>query len=162
MTGGGSSIPEVHRLLAVLATGRRCAEAGTAFGEGTRALASTAGSVVSVEIDPERAALAAAALTDLLNVELLLGDWKELLLPRGPFDLFFLDSGGFKEAPGEIGRLAIDLLAPGGTLIADDMVPGLEDHDAARRFLFEHSDLTATEILTTPTTSALIATRIAS
>lgn len=159
MTAGDSSIPEVQRLLAVLATGRRCAEAGTAFGEGTKALASTASSAVSVEIDPDRAALAAKALTGLSNVELLLGDWKDLLPPRGPFDLFFLDSGGFKEAPDDIGPLAIGLLIPGGILIADDMVPGLADHDAARRFLFDHGEITATEILTTPTTSALIATR---
>jgi hypothetical protein len=30
LTGGGSSLPEVQRLLAVLAAGRRCAETGTA------------------------------------------------------------------------------------------------------------------------------------
>jgi hypothetical protein len=30
-------------------------------------------------------------------------------LPRGPFDLFFLDSGGFKEASDEIGPVAIGL-----------------------------------------------------
>jgi predicted O-methyltransferase YrrM len=160
MTGGGSSIPEVQRLLAVLASGRRCAEAGTAFGEGTRALASTATSVISVEIDPARAELPSEARADLANVELLVGDWKELLPPRGPFDMFFLDSGGFKEDPQTIGPLAIGLLAPGGILVADDMVPGIADHDAARRFLFDHHELTATEILTTPTTSALLATRI--
>lgn len=161
MTGGGSSIPEVQRLMAVLATGRRCAEAGTAFGEGTRALASTAASVVSVEIDTERAQLAAEALRDVSYVELLVGDWKELLPPRAPFDLFFLDSGGFKEAPRSIGALAIELLAPGGLLIADDMVPGHAGHDPARRSVLDHPDLTATEILKRPTTSALIATRIA-
>lgn len=61
--------------------------------------------------------------------------------------------------PDVIGSLAIDLLAPNGLLIADDMVPGLPDHDAARRFLFDHPDLTATEILTTPSTSALMAAR---
>lgn len=159
MTAGGSSIPEVQELLAVLATGRRCAEAGTAFGDGTRALSSTATSVVSVEIDPERAALAADALADLTNVELLVGDWKELLPTRGPFGLFFLDSGGFKEAPEEIGPLAIDLLEPGGLLVADDMTPGFADHDAARTFLFQHAGLVATEVRTTATTSALIAAR---
>jgi predicted O-methyltransferase YrrM len=42
MTAGGSSIPEVQRLLRVLATGRRVAEAGTAFGEGAAAMADTA------------------------------------------------------------------------------------------------------------------------
>ncbi len=42
MTGGGSSLLEVQRLRAVLAAGRRCAEVGTAFGEGAAAMASTA------------------------------------------------------------------------------------------------------------------------
>jgi predicted O-methyltransferase YrrM len=122
-------------------------------------MASTAASVVTVEIDPERAALAADALSDLSSVELLVGDWKELLSPRGPFDLFFLDSGGFKEAPKEIGPLALDLLEPGGFLIADDMVPGLTDHDAARDFLRSRSDVTFAEVLTTPLTSALLVTK---
>ena len=157
MTAGGSSIPEVQQLLGVLGAGRRCAEAGTAFGEGTRALAVTATSVVSVEIDPERAALAAQALGGIPHLELLVGDWKEVLPPRGPFGLFFLDSGGFKEAPHEIGPLAIELLELGGLLVADDMVPGFEGHDAARRFLFEHDRLAATELLTTATTSVLVA-----
>src|SRR5205085_12101399 len=49
VTGGGSSLPEVQRLLAVLAAGRRCAEVGTAFGEGALAIASTAASLVTVE-----------------------------------------------------------------------------------------------------------------
>ncbi|CAN5184348.1 hypothetical protein BH20ACT13_BH20ACT13_25660 [soil metagenome] len=52
MTGGGSSIPEVQRLLSVLAAGRSVAEAGTAFGEGAEVMARTARSVVTVEIDP--------------------------------------------------------------------------------------------------------------
>jgi predicted O-methyltransferase YrrM len=60
VTGGGSSIAEVQRLLAVLATGRRVAEAGTAFGEGAEAMAKTAESVVTVELDPSRAATAAS------------------------------------------------------------------------------------------------------
>ena len=52
MTGGGSSIHEIQRLLAVLAVGRRVAEAGTAFGDETEAMAQTAKSVVTVELDP--------------------------------------------------------------------------------------------------------------
>ena len=92
MTGGGSSIAEVQRLLSVLAAGRRCAEAGTAFGEGAAAIASTAASLVTVDLEPDRAGLAASRLHDLANVELLVGDWRELLPSRGPFGLLFLDS----------------------------------------------------------------------
>ena len=62
MTGGAYSIPEVQRLLAVLAAGRHCAEIGTAFGIGAAAIASTAASLVTVEIDPERVATAREAL----------------------------------------------------------------------------------------------------
>jgi protein-L-isoaspartate(D-aspartate) O-methyltransferase len=93
VTAGGSSLPEVQRLLAVLAAGRRCAEAGTAFGEGAAAMAETASSVVTVELDPERAQLARDRLAGLPNVELLDGDWRERLPPLAPFDLVFLDGG---------------------------------------------------------------------
>ncbi len=159
MTHGGSSIPEVQRLLAVLAAGRTCAEAGTAFGEGTRAMASTALSVLSVELDPDRAEVAALSLTDLDNVELLVGDWRDLLPARAPFGLVFLDAGGFKEAPGDVGPVAVDLLEPGGLLVADDMTPGLAAHDPARDFLFGHPDLAAVEVRTTPHTSAIVCAR---
>lgn len=103
MTGGGSSIPPVQRLLAVLATGRRCAEAGTAFGEGAAAMAGTAASLV--------------------------------------------------------GPLGVELLAPGGLLVADDMTPGGPGPDPVRQFLFEHPELVAVEILTAPETAALVAAK---
>ncbi|MBA2642713.1 MAG: class I SAM-dependent methyltransferase [Actinobacteria bacterium] len=123
MTGGGSSIPEVQRLLTVLAAGRRVAEAGTAFGAGAEAMAKTARSVVTVERDPERAAVAAARLERLENVELLVGDWLELLPPLGPYGLVFHDAGNFKRAPYELGDAVLGLLEPGGLLVLDDMAP---------------------------------------
>jgi len=56
VTAGGSSIPEVHALLTVLAAGRRrAAELGAAFGEGAAAIASglaAGGTLVTVEHDP--------------------------------------------------------------------------------------------------------------
>ena len=160
MTAGGSSIPEVQKLLSVLATGRRVGEAGTAFGEGTRAMASAAISVVTVELDKARAESAGSALRDLPNVELLVGDWRELLPPRAPFDLVFLDAGGFKEDPEGVGEVAIGLLECGGLLVADDMMPGLPDHDPVRRYMFEHPELNAAEVLTSPTTSVLLGARV--
>jgi predicted O-methyltransferase YrrM len=108
VTGGGSSLPEVQRLLAVLAAGRRCAEIGTAFGEGAAAMASTATSVVTVERDHERAAVAERRLRRLRNVELVVADWREALPSLGPFELVFFDGGRFAEAPD-----AVDLVAPG-------------------------------------------------
>jgi predicted O-methyltransferase YrrM len=102
MTGGGSSLPEMQRLLAVLAAGKSCAEVGTAFGEGAAAMASTAKSLVTVELDPERASVALERLRDFPNVELLVGDWRDHLPQRAPFDLLFFDGGHFDEAPDSI------------------------------------------------------------
>ncbi|MPZ70711.1 MAG: hypothetical protein GEU71_14460 [Actinobacteria bacterium] len=46
-----------------------------------------------------------------------------------------------------------------GFLLVDDMTPGWEGHDPARAFLFGHPQLRVVEVLTTPTTSALIAVK---
>jgi predicted O-methyltransferase YrrM len=174
LTAGGSSIPAVQRLLAVLAAGRRCAEAGTAFGEGAAALAETATSVVTVERDAKRAAIARTRLAGLDHVELLEGDWHELLPPRGPFDLLFLDAGGIKQAPQEHLPGAVGLLAPSGLLVLDDFTPAAKPpvreadrgkgsqlpRDAARQAIASHPELVATEILTTPETVAIVACRV--
>jgi predicted O-methyltransferase YrrM len=157
LTAGGSSIPEVRRLLAVLAAGKRVAEVGTAFGLGAQALASTAREVVTVELDPERARVAREALAGLPNVEALEGDWAELLPPRAPFELLFMDGGGWKFDLGQAAGM-LELLEPGGLAVVDDMTPGYGP-DPVRDFFFGRPDLVAVEILTTPQTAALLATR---
>ena len=154
MTAGGSSIPEVRRLLAVLAAGRRAAELGTAFGEGAAAIASTAASLVTVEIDAARANRARERLARLRNVEQLVGDWRLLLPPRGPYDLVFADSGDSKTD-----EAVARLVAPGGLVVMDDLTPGRPPPDPVRDFWLSRSDFTATEILTTVRTAALIAAR---
>lgn len=159
MTGGGTSIPEVQKLLAVLAAGKRCAELGTAFGEGAAAIASTAESLVTVEVEADRAAIARKRLEGLANVELLVGDWREVLPARGPFEFLFLDAGGWKDDPWGAGQPALDLLEPSGVLLKDDLTPGFCGPDPVRDWLFGHPDLVATEILTTPETAAILATR---
>ena len=155
MTAGGSSIPEVQRLLAVLAAGKRAAEIGTAFGEGAAAIASTAASLVTIEVDEERAALARERLRAHDNVELLTGDWRELLPPRGPFDLVFVDGGDAKTDPS-----VFDLVAPGGIAVKDDMTPGRPGPDPVRELWFSHPALAAVEILTTAETAAIIPARV--
>jgi predicted O-methyltransferase YrrM len=155
VTAGGSSLPAVQRLLVVLAAGRRCAETGTAFGEGAAAIASTARSLVTVERDPARAEVARERLADCDNVELYVGDWREVLPVRAPFDFLFFDAGCLDESP-EV----VDLLVPGGLLVKDDLTPGRPiDGDPIRAFLFGHSELAAVEILTTPSTAVVIAAR---
>jgi predicted O-methyltransferase YrrM len=155
LTAGGSSLPEVQRLLSVLALGRRCAETGTAFGEGAAAIAATAVSLVMVESDPERARIAGARLGGLPNVELLVGDWRELLPGRAPFDFLFFDAGQLDASPDVFG-----LLATGGIFFKDDLTPGQPiEGDAVRTLLFGHPELFATEVLTTRATAAVVAVK---
>jgi predicted O-methyltransferase YrrM len=155
VTGGGSSLPEVQRLLAVLAAGKKCAEVGTAFGEGAAAIASTARSLVTVEIDLDRVSIAAYRLRRFPNVELLAGDWRDQLPQRGPFELLFFDGGRLDEAPA-----AIDLVAAGGLIVKDDLSSEWEGPDPVRELLFNHPDLMAVELLTTPQTAAVLAVRL--
>ena len=118
------------------------------------AIASTAASLVTVERDPERAAVAAERLRGLDNVELFVGDWRQFLPERAPFDFLFFDAGRFDEAPE-----AIELLAPGGLLLKDDLSPDWEGPDPVRELLFGHPELVAVEILTTPQTAAVMVAR---
>lgn len=92
-------------------------------------MARTAKIVTTAELDPARASVAAERLAAYQNVELLTGDWRELLPPYGPFELFFLDAGGFKHAPYESGDLVYGLLTPGGLLVMDDLTPGWSAFD---------------------------------
>jgi predicted O-methyltransferase YrrM len=154
VTDGGSSISAVQALLRVLASGRDVAELGTAFGEGAAAIAETARSLVTVELDPERAGVARERLAGLENVEALEGDAYELLRGRGPFGLVFADGGVYDWE--EI----LALLEPGGLVVKDDLTPGREvDGDPVREFLLRDPRLAAVEILTTPASAAIVAVR---
>src|SRR4051812_42531578 len=114
MTAGSYSIPEVQRLVATLVAskpGGRIAELGTSYGDGAKAILAALPpmtSFVTVELDPDRAANARAALAGT-EAEVLEGDWRDALADRGPFDVIFADGGvGYDRV--------IDLLAPGGIL----------------------------------------------
>ena len=156
MTAGGSSLPEVQALLRVLAAGRDVAELGTAFGEGAAALVETARSVVTVERDPRRAALARELLAGLANVELLEGDCYEALRGRGPFGLVFADGGRPYDW-----EAILALLEPGGIVVKDDLAPGRPvEGDSVREFLLRDPRLAAAEILTTPAAAAIVAVRL--
>jgi predicted O-methyltransferase YrrM len=154
VTDGGSSIPAIQALLRALAVGRDVAELGTAFGEGAAAMAETARSVVTVEVDPDRAAAARERLAGLPNVEALEGDAYELLRGRGPFGLVFADDGAYDW------EAIMALLAPGGILVKDDLTPGRPvEGDPVREFLLRDRRLRAAEVLTTATTAAIVAVR---
>ncbi|HEY6029047.1 MAG TPA: hypothetical protein VIU44_00705, partial [Gaiellaceae bacterium] len=54
----------------------------------------------------------------------------------------------------------IDLLAPGGILVKDDMTPGRAiDGDPVRELLLRNPRLEAVELLTTPDAAAIVAVR---
>ena len=156
MTDGGSSIPAVQALLRALATGRTVAEIGTAFGEGSAAMAETAVSVVTVEVDPARIARACERLSGLANVELLEGDAYELLRGRGPFGLVFADGGRYDW------DAIIELVEPGGLVVKDDLTPGRPvEGDPVREALLRDPRLAGAEVLTTASTAAIVAVRVA-
>jgi predicted O-methyltransferase YrrM len=158
MTAGAYSIPEVQQLVATLVAskpGGRVAEIGTSYGDGAKAIlaALPAGtSFVTVELDPERAAQAREALYGT-EAQVLEGDWRDHLPQLGPFDVVFADGGvGYDEV--------IDLLAPGGLLVKDDLTPGRPvEGDATREALLLDPRVIATEILVTPEMACIVATR---
>lgn len=153
MTDGGSSIPEVHALLRALAAGRRAAEIGTAFGEGAAAIAETAASLVTVELDPERARVARARLPG--DVTVLEGDWREVL--QCPFEFVFVDGGGQET---KTNPAVLELGERGTIFVLDDLTPGYAGPDPVRDLWLGSERLAAVEILTTPATAAIVATRL--
>jgi predicted O-methyltransferase YrrM len=138
----------------VLAAGRDVAELCSAFGEGAAAMAETARSVVTVELDPERVAVARRRLDGIENVELLEGHWRDALRGRGPFGLVYADSGDYDW------EAILELVAPGGLIVKDDLTPGgAVDGDPVREFLLRDPRLVATEILVTPAMAAIVAVK---
>ena len=159
-----SSIPEVGRLLHVLAAQRgrtRVGELGTGCGVGAAWIVSALPPTipfVTVEVDPTLAEAAAELFAEDENVTVLQGDWHELMPTEAPFDLLFYDGGG-KQHPELDGEQVVGLLAPGATIVMDDLTPGRELHDAVREFWLNHPEIAALELLTTPQTATIVGTR---
>jgi predicted O-methyltransferase YrrM len=162
-----SCIREVGRLLRTAAAakpGGVVVESGTGSGVGTAWLHSGLGvgaRLVTVERDEELARRAAGVFADDSRVAVLTGDWR-LLEQHAPFDVFFCDGGGKRDDP----RRVVELLAPGGILVLDDFTPSAEwpprfegEVDELRLFYLTHPELDATEVLTTPRSSAVVAAR---
>jgi predicted O-methyltransferase YrrM len=150
----------VQSLLRVLAAGRDVAEMGAAFGGTAALLAETARSVVTVELDPARVAVARERLAGLANVELLEGDAFEQLRGRGPFGLVFVD-GGLRPVTDAKWDEILALVEPGGLLVKDDLTPGRPvEGDEVREFLLRDRRLAAAEILVTPEMAVIVAARL--
>jgi predicted O-methyltransferase YrrM len=171
-----SSIREVGRLLGALAASRpngRLAEIGTGTGVGAAWIVSAMGpeaSFVTVEADDGRATACAELFSGLPSVRVLHGDWHEVLTPEAPFDLLFFDGGGWKRSPtaqmqAESER-ALELVASGGVVAMDNLTPehlwpadGPAWPDALREHWLGSDRLVATEVLTTPDSSAIVAVK---
>ncbi|WP_405801563.1 O-methyltransferase [Streptomyces sp. NBC_01506] len=162
-----SCIHEVGRLLSLAAASKPhgvVAESGTGSGVGTAWLHSGLGTearLVTVERDAELAGRAAGVFADDTRVSVLTGDWR-LLERHAPFDVFFCDGGGKRDDPARV----VELLAPGGILLLDDFTPSSDwpprfegEVDELRLFYLTHPALNATEILTTPVSTAVVAVR---
>jgi predicted O-methyltransferase YrrM len=152
VTDGGTAIPEVHALLRVLAAERDVLELGSAFGVGAAILAETARHVVTVELDPERAAATRERVRGLPNVEALQGDWRQV---EGTYGLVFADHGDYDW------ERILALTEVGGFIVKDDLTPGRSMRgDPVREFLLGDPRLVATELLTTQQAAAIVAVRV--
>ena len=158
--------PATGRLLHALAggvpPGGRIGETGTGTGAGLAWMLTAAPpgtEIVSVEVDPERAAACRDLFAEHPKVTLLEGD-AGLVFERGPYDLLVLDGGW---GSGKRGDPTIDPLAvlkPGGTFTVDDLTPERpEEADPARRHWLGHPDLHATEVRVAPDCSVLLCRR---
>jgi predicted O-methyltransferase YrrM len=167
-----SSIPEVGRLLALLAAARpegRFAEIGTGTGVGSAWIASALGPealLITTELDDDRAAAAERLFAEQSNVRVLHGDWHELLPPEGPFDLLFFDGGYWKkgDVPAESEQV-LRIMAPGGVVVIDDLTPrnlmpeGWAGGDPVRDYWLDDKRVVPVELLTTPESAAILAVK---
>lgn len=169
-----SCLPETGRLLAVLAggldAGAVIGEAGTGCGVGLAWMASGARPgvrLVSIELDPTRAAAARRLFADVGAVTVLEGDATELPA-HGPFDLLVLDGGplaGKRGAGDPVDPTTV--LAPAGVVVIDDLYPMAAwppmtfegEVDEARRWWLTHPVLFATEVDVAPGWSVVVARR---
>lgn len=150
--------PGTGRLLAVLAAAvpasGRVLELGTGTGVGTAWIIGGLHGrddveVVTVEIDPVTAALAAQQAWPPW-ARFITGDAIEVIRDAGDFDLIFADAQGGKWEGLDV---TIAALRPGGQLLVDDMRPPefADEHHArktseVRSQLLRHVDLISVEI----------------
>jgi len=119
-----SCLDEVGRLLSRLAATDgvgTIGEIGSGLGVGTAWLASglrPGQRLVTVESDPARAAAVRDLFAAETAVDVLAGDWRAIL-DHGPFAVLFIDAPAKAEPPDTF----LPALAPGGTVVLDDLTP---------------------------------------
>lgn len=151
---------EAGRLLQLFAGQRgrlRVGEIGTGCGVGAAWILSALPPetpFLTVELDPERAAAVAELLAGDQHARVLEGDWVDVLPPEAPFDLLFADGGGQVTKTNPV---LVDLLAPGGTLVLDNLTPGHSGPDPVRELWLHHPSLAAIELQLSPHEAAIVA-----
>lgn len=158
-----SCAPEVGGLLRLLAAARpgaKVGEIGTGCGVGSAWLLSGmqgTGSLVTVDLDPARAAAAAGVLSEAPQARVIAGDWREIAA-HGPFDLLFPDVGPVKRDEPEA---LLSMLSPGGVILLDDLTPGRPaETDPIRRFWLSDGRLAAAELQVRPSIAVVLAARL--
>ncbi len=119
------------RLLAHAVNARRVLEIGTAIGYSALWIAPALpddGMLISMEMDPERAALARRHFEEAgvaARTSVIVGDAARFLHKvSGPFDLIFQD--GDKRLYATLLNRLVDMLRPGGILVTDNVLWGGE------------------------------------
>jgi predicted O-methyltransferase YrrM len=160
-------------LLSVLAAGYpngKIGEFGTGAGVGTAWLVhglSASSKLISAEIDEKLVARTKVLFAQYPNVDIRHGDCFEVMKDDMPFDLLFLDTGIRKILVPENWDKFTKLVKVGGKIVFDDLLPielWLPDWDdlvdEKREFAFRNPRVIGTEIRTTATQVAIIATRV--
>jgi predicted O-methyltransferase YrrM len=161
-------------LLRSLAAGHRDAvigEIGTGPGVSTAWLLSGmqgTARLVSCEIDEHLARSAGQFFADDPRVEILHGDWEEVLRDRGPFGLLFFDANAWAIlADHQKWDVVLNLVRLGGQIVLDDLVPvdmwpdawqGMTDYK--REFCLCNERIAGVEVRTSARTVSLVGTRL--
>jgi predicted O-methyltransferase YrrM len=166
-------IPEVGRLLSVLAAGYpngKIAEFGTGAGVGTAWLIHglpANSKLISAEIDEKLVSRTKELFAEYPNVEIRQGDCFEVMKGDMPFELLFLDTAIRKVLVPENWDKFTEMVRVGGKIVFDDLLPielWLPDWndlvDEKREFAFRNPRVIGTEVRTTATQVAIIATRV--
>lgn len=164
-----SSLPEVGRLLYLLtshAAAGRIGEIGAGCGVGAAWIVSAlhpGGSFVTIDIDLQRVRAVQSLFAGYPNVQVLHGDWRQLLA-FGPFDLLFADGGKAKE---QDPAAMLSAVRPGGFIVLDDLTPEElwppkwhGQPDPVRDFWLNDSRIVATELRVTAAHAVIMATRV--
>jgi predicted O-methyltransferase YrrM len=168
--GVSSCLPGVGAVLAALAASRvggRLAEIGTAFGVGAAWMLSgmdSSASLVTVEVDNDRATAALDLLGADDRVTVIADRWQNCLPGLAHFDLVFVDGGYVEHLADDPGvtDMVVDLISAGGQLVLDDLTVEAEwpdewrgRPDPKRELAFRHPLLIGAEFYVPDSTGAI-------